>query len=93
MDKEIIKEKIKFMLIRRLMLDIKEDDIKDDMILIGYDENGNGLGLDSIDILDIIVGIKEEFGIKVTKEENKKFIETVSSIADYIADKLSIIDK
>lgn len=56
--KKIIKEKI---LVERLELeDITPDEIDENMPLFG-----DGLGLDSIEALDVIAGIEEEFGVKV----------------------------
>lgn len=47
---------------------------------------GEGLGLDSIDALELGMAIKKEFGIAFSKDpaENKKVFYSVKTIADYI---------
>ncbi|MBR4354183.1 MAG: acyl carrier protein [Kiritimatiellae bacterium] len=47
---------------------------------------GEGLGLDSIDALELGMAIKKEFGIAFSKDpaENKKTFYSVKTIADYI---------
>jgi len=67
--------------ITKLKLKISPDDIKEDTPIFGAD----GLGLDSIDILELIVGIKKEFKVEIANREvaEKVFI-TVGSVAQYI---------
>jgi len=46
---------------------------------------GGGLGLDSIDALEIIVILDKNYGIRLaTPEEGKKIFRSVNTIADYI---------
>ena len=47
---------------------------------------GEGLGLDSIDALELGMAIKKEFGVTFSKDpaENKKTFYSVKTIADYI---------
>ena len=75
-------EKIKKLIISSLELeDISVDDIKDDEPLFN-----EGLGLDSIDALELGMALKKEFGVTFSKnkEENKKHFYSVKTIADYI---------
>ena len=59
-----LKRKLKELLIERLKFeDMTPDDIKDDDLLFA-----GGLGLDSIDALEIVVMLESEFGIKVKNE-------------------------
>lgn len=47
---------------------------------------GDGLGLDSIDALELIVLMEREYGIKLTNPaEGKEIFKSVASIADYIS--------
>ena len=47
---------------------------------------GAGLGLDSIDALELIVILDRHYGIKLANPaEGKEIFESVSSIADYVA--------
>ncbi|MBF0107480.1 MAG: acyl carrier protein [Deltaproteobacteria bacterium] len=44
-----------------------------------------GLNLDSIDILEIVVGIEEKYGVKINSaEEGKKVFQKVGTVVDYI---------
>lgn len=46
---------------------------------------GDGLGLDSIDALELIVLLEREYGIKLTNPaEGKKIFKSVASIADFV---------
>lgn len=46
---------------------------------------GSGLGLDSIDALELIVLLEREYGIKLTNPaEGKEIFKSVASIADYV---------
>ncbi len=67
--------------ITKLKLKISPEEIKEDTPIFGAE----GLDLDSIDILELIVGIKKEFGVEIAdrKVAEKVFI-TIGSIVQYI---------
>lgn len=47
---------------------------------------GEGLGLDSIDALELIVLMEREYGIKLTNPaEGKEIFKSIASIADYVS--------
>ena len=47
---------------------------------------GEGLGLDSIDVLELIVLIEKNYGIRLSgPDEGKKVFQSVAVMADYIA--------
>ncbi|WP_301869050.1 phosphopantetheine-binding protein [Bacteroides caecimuris] len=47
---------------------------------------GEGLGLDSIDALELIVLLEREYGIKLTNPaEGKAIFTSITSIADYVS--------
>lgn len=47
---------------------------------------GEGLGLDSIDVLELIVLIEKNYGIRLSgPDEGKKMFQSVAVMADYIA--------
>jgi len=77
-----LREKLKAQLIEQLNLeDIEISDIADDDALFGDD----GLGLDSIDALEIIVLLEKEYGIKLADPKKGKDIMTsVNTLAAYI---------
>ena len=78
-----LKQEIKELIISSLELeDVKPEDIKDDAPIFG-----TGLGLDSIDALELGVALKKKFGIMFSSEskENKAVFASVNSLAEYIA--------
>lgn len=47
---------------------------------------GEGLGLDSIDALELIVLLEREYGIKLSNpSEGKAIFKSVATIADYVS--------
>lgn len=81
---EQIKTILKRELIERMELVMEEDELKDDTLLFGYDENGEGLGLDSIDVLELIVILKKNFHIEVEAEENREIFENINTLTDFV---------
>lgn len=76
-----------------IILELKENIIKalnlEDMSPADINENaplfGDGLGLDSIDALELIVLIEKNYGIKLrSPNEGKEIFESVVSMAEYI---------
>jgi acyl carrier protein len=46
----------------------------------------NGLGLDSVDILEVVVAIEHEFKVKVAnKETGQAVFQTIGTIAQFVA--------
>ncbi len=74
--------KLKTQIIDSLNLEeLKPEDIKDEAPLFGPE----GLGLDSIDALELIVLLEKNYGIKLTDPSKAKNVLTsVKAIADYI---------
>ncbi len=74
---------IKQLIIESLFLeDITTDDIEDDAPLFG-----EGLGLDSIDALELGLAIKNKYRITIEaeSEETRKHFSSVSSLVQFIA--------
>ncbi|PYQ32138.1 MAG: acyl carrier protein [Acidobacteria bacterium] len=80
------KHKLKTMLIERLKFeDMTPEDIDDDAPLFA-----GGLGLDSIDALEIVVMLESEFGIKVKNESAARdYFVSISTLAAYVEEKLN----
>jgi acyl carrier protein len=76
-----LKEKLKSQIILFLNLtDLTPADIKDDEPLFG-----DGLGLDSIDSLELIVLLKREYGINIQDPKvGRKVLVDINTMADYI---------
>ncbi len=83
------KLKIKQMIIDRLNLKIDIDSFKDDSPLFGGPEV-KGLGLDSVDALELAVGIMNEFDVEVTDDDMHIF-EFVTTIAEFIEEKKVLV--
>ena len=78
-----LKQQIKECIISSLELeDIKPENIVDSEPLFG-----TGLGLDSIDALELGVAIKKKFGVKFNaeNEDARKYFASVNSLAEYIS--------
>jgi acyl carrier protein len=75
--------RVKELIVRRLKLDIDPVSIQDDAPLFG-----EGLGLDSIDALELVLGLEQEFGIKVEDEEvGVKAFASVNALVEFIEQK------
>lgn len=81
-----LKTRLKELLIERLKFeDMTPDDIPDDEPLFA-----GGLGLDSIDALEIVVMLETEFGIKVKNENSARdSFRSISTLADLVEEKLA----
>ena len=80
--------RIKDVIIESLELeDITPADIVDSAPIFGKNESGEGLGLDSIDALELGIAIKENFGVSFStdKEDTKKHFASVDALAVYIS--------
>ena len=79
---DALKLEIKRLIIEALDLeDMAPEDINDDAPLFG-DE---GLGLDSIDALELTVLLEKKYGLKIkTAEEGKKVLYSVKTMAAFI---------
>jgi acyl carrier protein len=80
-----LRRKLKELLIERLKFeDMTADDIPDDEPLF----NG-GLGLDSIDALEIVVMLESEFGIRVKSEGSARDnFRSISALADFVEQRI-----
>ena len=69
---------IKEMMAEELMLRIPAAEIGDDTQIFSPE----GLGLDSVDALQLAVGLEKKFGLKTTEgEEARRIFESVNTIA------------
>ena len=65
-----------------LNLDVRADEIDRDAPLYGQ-----GLGLDSIDILEVALVISKRYGLqlKADSEDNHRIFSSLRNLADYVA--------
>lgn len=76
-----LKYQLKEQIIKFLnLISVTPEDIKDDEPLFG-----EGLGLDSIDSLELIVLMDREYGIKITDpKEGRKILVDINTMVDFI---------
>jgi acyl carrier protein len=81
MEKEQLRRQLKEQIIKYLnLLSITPEEITDDMPLFG-----RGLGLDSIDSIELVVLLEREYGIKIENpKQGRAILVDVNTIAEYI---------
>lgn len=80
-----LQSRIQKLIVDRLKLDIEPESIDPAAPLFG-----EGLGLDSIDALELVLGIEQEFGVKIDDEEvGAQALSSVDALADFVAKKQS----
>ena len=73
-----VQQRIKEVMTSNLMLDVAADDIGDDSPLFGP----GGIGLDSVDALQLVVALDKNFGLKIADQSKARdILQTVNSIA------------
>jgi acyl carrier protein len=78
---EELKVQIKQAIVRSLKLPIKAEEIEDAAPLFG-----EGLGLDSIDALELVLELERSFGVVIGDEQTGgKVLRSVDSIAEFVA--------
>lgn len=81
MERESLIEELKALIIKSLKLeDVLPADIKPADPLFG-----SGLGLDSIDALELVVALEKTYGIRIPDEDvGKEAFASMNALADYI---------
>ena len=76
-----IRDKLKELLVEHLSLeDVTPEEIKDDEILFG-----EGLGLDSLDAVEIVVLLQRNFGLEVKDmEKGREIFYSIDTLARYV---------
>ncbi len=78
---DVLKTQIKQAIVRSLRLPIKPEEIEDAAPLFGPD----GLGLDSVDVLELVLELERSMGVSVTDEETgAKVLRSVDTIAEFV---------
>ena len=75
-----LRPRIKEVIVKSLRLSFPPTEIADDVPLFG-----EGLGLDSVDALELVLEIERRFGVPIADEQAaKRALRSVNAIAEYI---------
>ena len=85
-DATALKLRIKSIMVENLMLQVTAAEITDDLPLFGP----GGLGLDSVDALQLVVALDKNFGVKIPDPAAaKEILHSVNTIAGAVQRKLA----
>ncbi|MDL2306835.1 phosphopantetheine-binding protein [Desulfovibrio sp. OttesenSCG-928-C06] len=86
MTRDVILDKLKKAIVEELYLeDVTEEDLSEDMVLFG-----EGLGLDSIDAVELVVIVEKHFGVAVKNaDEAKTAFASLGVLASFIEERLA----
>lgn len=77
-----VEDRLKKMLVERLYMPLQPDEIENDKSLI------SDYGVDSVSLLELVVGIEDEFGVAVEDEEfDVAHFESVDALAHFVRGK------
>ena len=78
-----IEDRLKRMIVDRLFLKVRPEELEEDKSLIDF------YGVDSVCLLELVVGIEEEFGVVIADDEFKvDNFQTVAALAAFVRAKL-----
>ena len=79
-EREAILDRVRKLLIQHALLKRAPDEIDPDVALFG-----TGLGLDSLDVVEVVIGVEVEFGIKFPGDEERMTVmRSVGALVDLI---------
>ena len=79
MDNAAIEAKLKNMIVDRLFLKVKPEEIPNDVSLM------DAYGVDSVSLLELVVGLEEAFGVQIEDGDfNVKNFTTVAALRDFV---------
>ncbi|MBM3901603.1 MAG: acyl carrier protein [Verrucomicrobia bacterium] len=82
MDEVALRSEIRALVLETLMLSTPADDLTDERPLFGPE----GLGLDSVDALQLVVAIDKKYGLKMTDQEvARATLRSVATISEAVA--------
>jgi len=79
---DALRRRLKEMLVRQLKLQMAPEEIDDEAPLFG-----EGLGLDSIDVLEVVASIEKEFGVAIrSQEQGERVLKSVRAIGEFLVE-------
>ena len=79
---DVLRQRVKEMIVQCARLKIPPAEIQDDRPLFDKEK---GLGLDSIDVLEIVVNIEKTFGVQIPdRETGEKVLQSVNTIVEHL---------
>jgi acyl carrier protein len=86
MDENDVRQQLKELIVSELNLEGKTpDDIDDAAPLFGEAPDGGGLGLDSLDALQLAMSVEERFGVRIPEgDEARPIFASVNSLVEHI---------
>jgi acyl carrier protein len=83
MDDATVEAKLKVMIVERLFLKVKPEEIPADASLM------DTYGVDSVSLLELVVGLEEAFGIRLEDGDfNVQHFATVAALRDFVKERL-----
>lgn len=77
-------QSVKKMIVEQLRLTIGPDEIGDDAPLFGE----GGMGFDSVDALELVLGLEQQFGVDIPDEEvGRRVLQTARTMADFVRER------
>jgi acyl carrier protein len=78
----VLRSRVKTMIVECARLKIQPSELQDDAPLFDKEK---GLGLDSIDVLELVVNIEKSFGVQIPdRETGQKVLLTVNTIVEHL---------
>lgn len=76
-------DRVKIMMVKAVRLKISPESIKNDQPLFG----AGGVGLDSLDALELVVALEKEFGVRIPDADvGRKVLISVETMVKFIED-------